>query len=197
MNFPSDEHRAVFPITSSALMLTSESQIKDGASMYADFAEFGFPPPGAKGRTFTQHAGSETVLAKPLTGELQSVGAASQAYVEQVNCVELTSNKYPLVGTLPKVCLEDAGIGQETGPEGIASVLVDGVASGLFGSTSFGSEVPPSQPTRRSARAEIPKKKFFIFRSPFLRCNFPHPERDVKLSFSHLVMQRDKCSYLR
>ena len=40
----------------------------------------------------------------------------------------------------------------------------------------------PSQPIR-STRDRTPKKKFFIFCSPFLRCNLTLPERGVKFSF--------------
>ena len=212
MNLPSEEHRATWPKNSveewpesprdgSVVVLT---HTKDGVNRYADAADFRSPPTLAgTGYVFTQHPGSERVNAKALAGDLQSVGPADPD-AEQENCSGLMRRRYMCRGAVGMLGNKvDAGIGQwkpmepgegagyDDGIEGaaMASGWTVTVASGLFGSTSFGSAAPPSQPTRRSARAGMPKKKFFIFCSPFLRCNFPHPERDVKLSFSHLVTQ--------
>ena len=204
MNLPSEEHRATCPAASSAWRLVTTLHTNEGVSRYAEGADFRFPPTVVgTGCVFTQHQGSRAVSLNPLAGDLQSVGPADPE-AEQENCSALMRNRYMLRGAVPtggaKVA---AGIEQWYGsvPSGwagyddgiedaaVASGWTVTVASGLFGSTSFGSAAPPSQPTRRSARAGMPKKKFFIFCSPFLRCNFPHPERDVKLSFSHLVTQ--------
>jgi hypothetical protein len=213
MNFPSAEHRATWPKNSRvdagskdpASMLP---HFNEGSSKYADSADFRSPPlPRGTGYVFTQHQGSEADRLKPLAGDLQSVGP-DVPDMEQENCSALMRKRYMWRGAVGIEAFNVlAGIVQRTlaggvydsgtEPSAVASGLVTGVASSVPAPTSLGSEVPSSQPARRSARAEIPKKMFFIFRSPFLRCNFPHPERDVKLSFSHLVMQRDKCSYLR
>ena len=105
---------------------------------------------------------------------------------------------------------ELAGIGQLKGRPGFPAacvgagyddgIVVGAVASGMAADvasgfavpvTSFGSAEPSSQPTKRSARAEIAKKKFFIFESPFLGCNLPHSERGVKFSFSEPVTRQE------
>ena len=212
MNLPSEEHKAtlpgMFPTYSEVLSkIPLVAHSNDGDSMVADTI-FG-PPPTVLAKVCTQHHGSLMVLANPFTGDEQFVGPTLSGYptlfgyVEQEKCSGSVRSRYPRTGTVLTGAppgpaeLAGLGIGQEIGPEGMASDLEPEVASSFPDVASFGSKVPSSQPTKRSARAEIPKKKFFIFRSPFLRCNFPHPERDVKLSFSHLVMQRVKCSYLR
>ena len=188
----------------------------DGVSKYADAADFrklGSPPAvDGTGYVFTQHQGSERDALNPLAGDLQSVGPADPD-TEQENCSALMRKRYMWRGAVgvegarvlagigqlkgrpgfPKACV---GAGYDDGivAGSVASDLEAAVASGLTGeATSFGSDVPSSQPARRSARAEIPKKKFFIFCSPVLRCNFPRPERDVKLSFFHVVTQGDKA----
>ena len=79
----------------------------------------------------------------------------------------------------------EAGIEQASVPRTVFPCTVNwaGWESSLPASVAADSEFPSSQPIRRNARTEIPKKKFFIFCSPFLGCNFPHPERGVKFSF--------------
>lgn len=215
-NLPSAEHRATWPKNSvdecpesprdgSVVVLAHNNE---GVSRYADAADFrklGSPPAvDGTGYVFTQHQGSERDALNPLAGDLQSVGPADPD-TEQENCSALMRKRYMWRGA---VGVEGArvlaGIGQLNPGDGagydegivtaVASGLEATVASGLSGeATSFGSEAPSSQPARRSARAEIPKKKFFICCSPFLGYNFPHPERDVKLSFFHVVTQGDKA----
>ena len=200
MNLPSEEHRATCPAASMACGFGFVKSLhnNEGVSKYADAADFrklGSPPTvDGTGYVFKQHHGSMYVNLKPLAGDLQSVGPADPD-AEQENCSALMRNRYiwrGAVGVGGATVL--AGIGQKTRAgagydEGIVAVAVASgleaeVASGLPGeAASFGSDVPSSQPTRRSARAEIPKKKFFICCSPFLRCIFPHRERGVKFSF--------------
>ena len=211
MNFPSEEHRAIWPNHSvdecperprdgSAVVLVHNN---DGVNKYAEAAPFRSPPtPVGTGYVFTQHHESERDRLKPLAGELQSVGPADPD-VEQENCSALMRNRYIWRGAVgvegdrvlagigqlklspgcPGACV-GAGYDEGIVVGSVASDLEAAVASGLADTTSFGSTEPSSQPTRRSARAEIPKKKFFICCSPFLRCNFPHSERGVKYSFS-------------
>lgn len=221
MNFPSAEHRAIWPIHPTDVKTMSpgdEFEVapvhnNEGDSRYADAAPFRFPPtPVGTGYVFTQHAGSVRASAKSLDGDLQSVGPA-EPDTEQENWSALMRKRYMWRGAVGVVGARVlAGIGQLKDRPGfpnacvgagydegivtgnVASGLGARVASGLSGeATSFGSEAPSSQPARRSARAEIPKKKFFICCSPFLGYNFPHPERDVKLSFFHVVTQGDKA----
>jgi hypothetical protein len=163
----------------------------EGVSRYADAAEPRSPPTlTGTGYVFTQHHGSERLRLNPLAGDLQSVGPADPE-AEQENCSALMRSRYMWRGAVGvKGARVEAGIGQWKGSEPEAGagcddgIEVADVASGLDGlGTSFGSTEPSSQPAKRSARAEIPKKKFFICRSPFLRCNFPHSERGVKYSF--------------
>lgn len=200
INLPSEEHKAtlpgMFPAYSEDLSkIPLVAHRNDGDSMVADTI-FG-PPPTVLAKVSTQHHGSLRVLANPSTGDEQFVGPTLSGYVEQVKCSGSVRSRYPRVGTeltedMPgPTGLAGLGIGQEIGPEGMTSDWEPEVASGFPDVASFGSKVPSSQPTKRSARAEIAKKKFFIFESPFLRCNLPHSERGVKFSFSEPVTRQE------
>ena len=121
---------------------------------------------------FTQQTGESTPpLENPLTGSEQSVGPDDDSTQRTV----LATCLYPLRGGNSN----PSALGMEhvTGPDEA------GEASAFPSSTSFGSDEPPSQPAPKSARARMPKKKFFIFCPPFLGYNFPHPEQDVNFSF--------------
>ena len=205
-NSPSEEHRATWPKNSvdERPIIPRNGSVavphnNDGVSRYADAADFRSPPSlEGTGYVFTQHPKLERVNAKALAGDLQSVGPVGPDE-EQENCSALMRSRYMWRGAVgvegtkvltgigqPKPMGPGAGAGYDDGIEvaAVASGLEAAVASGLADeATSFGSDVPSSQPTRRSARAEIPKKKFFICCSPFLRCIFPRRERGVKFSF--------------
>ena len=203
MNLPSEEHKAtlpgMFPTYSEVLSkIPLVAHSNDGDSMVADTI-FG-PPPTVLAKVCTQHHGSLLVLANPSTGDEQFVGPTLSGYVEQEKCSGSVRSRYPMVGTVlttsPRAMprpreMAGLGIGQEIGPEGMTSDWEPEVASAFPDVASFGSKVPSSQPTRRSARAEIAKKKFFMFCCPFLRCNLPHSERDVKFSFSQPVTRQE------
>jgi len=198
MNLPSEEHKATLPGMFAAYPMflsknPSVAHSNDGDSINGVDKLW----PSA---VCTQHHGSLLVLANPSTGDEQFVGPTLSGYVEQEKCSGSVRSRYPMVGTVlttsPRAMprpreMAGLGIGQEIGPEGMASDLEPEVASSFPDVASFGSKVPSSQPTRRSARAEIAKKKFFMFCCPFLRCNLPHSERDVKFSFSQPVTRQE------
>jgi hypothetical protein len=194
---PSSRHRATFPAVACSRLEPSVLLEHNSVGMLR-YAEGNVNPlegSGAMEIAFTQHHGSELVKAKPSTGESQAVEALK--YPEDSAQWEMVKYdgadpmyRYPTLGTVPIFGYDrvEAGIGQEIFPDNIMLPPDEpdgwtGKASDRPASVSFGSKAPPSQPTRRSARAKNPKKKFFMFRSPFLRCIFPHPERGVKFSF--------------
>jgi hypothetical protein len=123
---------------------------------------------------FTQHHGSELVRAKPFSGELQSVDPLTYPPdSEQREKVKYDGTgpayRYPTLGTAPIFgdARVETGIGQDTFPNAIMSLIEPDdcpvKVSSLPASDTPGSVFPSSQPTRRSARAEMLKKKFFIF----------------------------------
>jgi hypothetical protein len=164
-NSPPGEHRAVLP-TSSCFMTERLT-----ASEPKQYREDACVEP--MGGTTQQKPEPAFPLENPVEGDEQSVGPDA----DSVQGASPGTWRYPSRGTISAAVYGDlTGTGQVTGPGGTTSGLEARVASGLPEPVPLGSEVPSSQPAKRSARTEMPKKKFFICCSPFLGCNFPHPE---------------------
>jgi hypothetical protein len=116
--------------------------------------------------------------ANPSTGELQSLGVSPDD-AQNASGAHGTSPsilKYILGSSLP--CPAVTGIKQDTAP---VEVEVEVEVSVPTTSGWSSPDPQPSSPARKPTNARF--ERLFIFRSPFLRCNFPHAERDVKLSF--------------